>query len=231
MKKGMKFKLLVASMLLSIGTFSQELKPTKTHAKLNVIVTNKDGTIGKGDAITFTSKTSGESFSGVTNNEGKFSILVPKADTYTVKYKSFGEDDEYTELEIPDIDKLINFDFEIIYELPKIYTLENVHFDTGKSTLKSSSFKALNNLAEVLKNKPDLRIELSGHTDSDGSEESNQVLSQNRAEAVKNYVVKKSGIDPSRIIAKGYGESKPVATNDTAEGKQKNRRTDVEILD
>ncbi|MBL4624342.1 MAG: OmpA family protein [Flavobacteriales bacterium] len=225
----MKLKTTLFALLIATISWAQALEPTETEALLNINVKNESGTPGVGDEITLTGKTSGKSFSGKTNEEGKFSLLVPKGETYTVKYKSFGDDDEYTDLEIPNADGYINFDFTIVYELPKVYTLDNVYFDTGKATLKPSSYKALNNLAEVMKNKPALKIEVAGHTDNDGSEESNLKLSQARAESVKAYV-SKQGVEAERMIAKGYGESKPIATNDTVVGKQKNRRTEVRIL-
>ncbi|RMG83732.1 MAG: OmpA family protein [Bacteroidetes bacterium] len=221
--------------LLNINLFSQEkeeeLQPTLTHAKLNVIVTDhQDNPSSGGDIIILTSKNSGETYSGITNDNGRFSILIPKGQTYVVKYKGFGQDEEYTEIEIPNADALINFDFVIKYELPKVYTLENVYFDSGKSTLRPESYKALNNLAEVMLHKKSMKIEIAGHTDSDGDDEANMKLSQARAEAVKSYLIKK-GIEAERIVAKGYGETQPVASNDTEEGKQKNRRTEVRILE
>jgi outer membrane protein OmpA-like peptidoglycan-associated protein len=219
---------------LTINSFAQsgedDLQPTLTHAKLNVMVTdhNENPSSG-GDIIILTSKTTGETYSGITNDNGRFSILLPKGETYIVKYKGFGSDEEYTEIEIPDADALINFDFVIKYELPKVYTLENVYFDSGKSTLRPESYKALNNLAEVMLHKKSMKIEIAGHTDSDGDDEANMKLSQARAEVVKSYLIKK-GIEAERIVAKGYGETQPVASNDTEEGKQKNRRTEVRIL-
>ncbi|MBD3637402.1 MAG: OmpA family protein [Crocinitomicaceae bacterium] len=106
--------------------------------------------------------------------------------------------------------------------------LRNVFFDTGKSTLRPESSSELDRLVKLLKDVPSLKIELSGHTDNTGSAQGNITLSQNRAEAVMNYLVNK-GISKSRLTAKGYGSSKPVATNDTAEGRQLNRRTEFEI--
>jgi outer membrane protein OmpA-like peptidoglycan-associated protein len=82
---------------------------------------------------------------------------------------------------------------------------------------------------EVMTLKPNYVIEIGGHTDNVGKDESNITLSQNRANAIKQYLVKK-GINADRIIAKGYGESQPIATNDTDEGRQKNRRTEIKII-
>jgi outer membrane protein OmpA-like peptidoglycan-associated protein len=77
---------------------------------------------------------------------------------------------------------------------------------------------------------PTMKIELSGHTDSDGSDTYNQKLSENRAKAVVDYLVKR-GIKAERMVAVGYGESKPIDTNETPEGKQNNRRTELKILE
>lgn len=106
--------------------------------------------------------------------------------------------------------------------------LENIYFESGSSDLKESSFPALNELADnlsVIENVSEIKI--SGHTDNIGKEEDNLKLSEARAKAVSNYLVKR-GIDKNKIIFVGYGSSKPIATNDTDEGKEKNRR--VELL-
>lgn len=82
---------------------------------------------------------------------------------------------------------------------------------------------------QLLKDVPTLKIELSGHTDNTGSATSNQSLSQDRAQAVVDYLVSK-GIASNRLIARGYGSDRPVASNDSAEGRQENRRTEFEIV-
>lgn len=105
---------------------------------------------------------------------------------------------------------------------------KNILFNTGKYTLKSSSFKGLNDVVAIMKDNPDMLLAIDGHTDSDGSEEMNQTLSDNRANAVKNYLVSK-GIDESRITATGHGELKPIASNKTAAGKAQNRRSELTL--
>ena len=80
----------------------------------------------------------------------------------------------------------------------------------------------------MLKNNPDKKIEIGGHTDNVGSDEKNQVLSDNRANSVKAYLVSK-GVEESRIAAQGYGETKPIADNKTAAGRQKNRRSELTL--
>lgn len=106
--------------------------------------------------------------------------------------------------------------------------LRNVFFDVGKSTVKAESNSELDRLVKLLKDVPGLKIELSGHTDNTGSESMNLKLSQDRAEAVVNYL-KGKGIAANRLTAKGYGSSEPIATNDTADGRQENRRTEFKI--
>ncbi|MEM9024452.1 MAG: OmpA family protein, partial [Bacteroidota bacterium] len=106
--------------------------------------------------------------------------------------------------------------------------LRNVFFATGKADVTSASFSELDRLVQLLTDVPGLKVELSGHTDNVGSESLNTKLSQSRADAVRQYLVKK-GIAAGRLTAKGYGSSKPVDTNKTAEGRQNNRRTEFKI--
>ena len=108
------------------------------------------------------------------------------------------------------------------------YAAQNIYFATGKFTLLSRSFKGLNEVAEILKSDPALKLVIDGHTDDVGSDESNQKLSEDRAASVKEYLVKR-GIDESRLISNGYGETKPVADNNTAAGRQKNRRVELNL--
>lgn len=108
-------------------------------------------------------------------------------------------------------------------------TLNNVFFDFDKSELQPESFVELDKLADLLKKNATVKIEIGGHTDNKGDTKYNQTLSQKRAESVVNYLVQK-GIDKARLSAKGYGETQPVAPNDTEENKAKNRRTEVKVL-
>jgi len=87
----------------------------------------------------------------------------------------------------------------------------------------------LNDLVEVMKLKPAMVIEIGGHTDNTGSKEINLKLSQGRADAVRNYLIQK-GIPATRVTAKGYGDTQPVADNSTDEGRTKNRRTEVTVI-
>jgi outer membrane protein OmpA-like peptidoglycan-associated protein len=106
--------------------------------------------------------------------------------------------------------------------------LENIYFDTGSDNLREESIQELDRLYDIMAQST-LIIEIGGHTDDVGSDETNMDLSQARAEAVVNYVIEK-GISSDRISAQGYGETDPRATNETAEGRQENRRVEVKVL-
>jgi OmpA-OmpF porin, OOP family len=210
-------------------TFAQILKPTETEVLVRVTVTNFENQPRANDLIIFTGVKSKKVFSDTTDVSGKFSILLPKGDTYKILYKEFTDSTDYSEFEIPGTAGKFTSELTIQVEPSKVYTLDNVFFDTGLSTLKPESYKALNDLFEVLKMKPTMIIEIDGHTDNTGTAELNQTLSQNRADAVRNYLIKK-GIVSSRLTAKGFGDTLPVADNSTDEGKAKNRRTEVKII-
>lgn len=107
--------------------------------------------------------------------------------------------------------------------------LRNIFFDTGKSTLRKESTNELARLHKLLSDMPTLKIEISGHTDSKGSADLNQKLSEARAKAVVDYLIK-AGIPSDRLTYKGYGKEQPVASNESEEGRQLNRRTEFTVL-
>lgn len=110
-----------------------------------------------------------------------------------------------------------------------VFILDNLHFEFNKSDVKEELHKELDALYNFLSTNPQIRIEISGHTDSWGSDEYNLQLSQRRAEVVKQYLIEK-GIDEDRLMATGYGEKMPIADNETDEGRELNRRTEIKIL-
>jgi len=100
-------------------------------------------------------------------------------------------------------------------------------FDVDKSDIKPASAPTLEQVAKLLKDDPALKLEVAGHTDSTGDKDHNAKLSEDRATAVMQSLVKTYGIDGARLQAKGYGDSKPVAPNDTEDGRAKNRRVEL----
>ena len=111
------------------------------------------------------------------------------------------------------------------------FTLKGLHFDTDKAELKTGLgyFKELDLVADVLIKNPDVKGEVQGHTDNVGNAEYNQNLSERRAASVKEYLVSK-GIAAERLVVKGYGLTLPIASNDTKEGRAKNRRVQLKEI-
>ncbi|HPI18894.1 MAG TPA: OmpA family protein [Candidatus Kapabacteria bacterium] len=107
-------------------------------------------------------------------------------------------------------------------------TVNNIFFDFDKYELKNASNNELNRISEILKEYRNYKIEIAGHTDSVGTKEYNIILSQNRADAVKNYLIRK-GIENNRIHSKGFGNEFPVESNQTEEGRAKNRRVEIKF--
>jgi outer membrane protein OmpA-like peptidoglycan-associated protein len=110
-----------------------------------------------------------------------------------------------------------------------IIRLVGLSFDVGKSEIKPGHFSLLTKVQNAINTFPGCNISVEGHTDSHGSDVLNLSLSQERADAVKAYLLANMSLDPSRIEAVGYGESNPIANNETAEGRAKNRRIDIVI--
>jgi outer membrane protein OmpA-like peptidoglycan-associated protein len=229
------FFILLFSSTIAILT-AQTLEPTLEKALLEVTVSNMSDQQLPNEIVSFTSTKTKEVYKGHTDENGKFSILVPVGDTYEILYKNIYKDVKYSNLTIPSDDKIYTVNVQLRYYPAKTVILENVEFDFDKASIRPSSYKTLNDLAEVMNIKKNMKIEIAGHTDSKGSEEYNKKLSQERAESVRKYLILK-GINGSQVTAKGYGSSEAIAPNtnsdgsDNPEGRQRNRRIEVHILD
>jgi len=164
---------------------------------------------------------------------GKYTVTLPPGKNYAL---TAGAQDYFFHSEnfvIADtsIHEVIHKDIELQpMGIGAKIVLNNVFFDSGKSQLRSESFAELNRLVNIIKQYPNLKVEISGHTDSRGSLAFNKRLSQQRAQAVVDYLVE-NGVNLAQIEAKGYGPSQPRADNSTAEGRQLNRRVEAKILD
>ncbi|MFZ6000146.1 MAG: OmpA family protein, partial [Bacteroidota bacterium] len=184
-----------------------------------------------------------------TGNDGKFLFRVYENENYTL----IGETDGYLvkrqlyttrgkSVPLESLKELItNITLDTILVLDrleknKIFVLNNIYFELDQSDIRPDAARELDKLVELLNDNPEIKIEMSSHTDSIASNSYNMALSQRRAESTVAYLVKK-GIDPQRLVAKGYGESKPIARNtnrdgtDNPEGRQRNRRTEFKILE
>lgn len=210
-------------------SYAQNLQPTDDMALITVHVKNFKGMPSIGDKVSFKSKKNGKIYTGVSTRDGTFQILLPEGDSYIVLVMGFEMDNTNNIFTVPENPGPTTGTYTITYELPKVYTLSNLYFDTGKATIRKDSYESLSNLAELMKRKSLMVIELAGHTDNVGSAESNQKLSEARAQSVKQYLVSK-GVPAMRVIAVGYGQTQPIATNNSEQGRQQNRRTEVKIL-
>jgi OmpA-OmpF porin, OOP family len=214
--------------LLASSLVAQTLKPTDKMALLKGTVTNFKGKPLGNEIIMFSNDKTKAVIKVNTDASGKFEALVPVNATYSLKYKNFTADMDYTKMAVP-ADKEATYEVQIKIDPPKDFILDNVYFESGKSALKPVSFTALNDLVEILKLKNTMVVEIQGHTDDVGKMEDNMKLSQERADEVRKYLVAK-GIKDDRISAKGYGPTMPIADNATPAGKAKNRRTSLKVI-
>jgi outer membrane protein OmpA-like peptidoglycan-associated protein len=124
-----------------------------------------------------------------------------------------------------------NLNLELIkVKVGKKVVLNNILFETGKSVLTPGSYMELNRLLNIMNENPQMKIEISGHTDKTGTEPLNFKLSEARAKAVVDYLIQK-GIDRSRMEFRGYGSLQPISDNSTVAGRSKNRRVEFKILE
>jgi len=165
---------------------------------------------------------------------GEYKIVLPYGQKYSMRAiaKDFiaeGDNIDLTQ-KAKGFQEIIGKELKLARIEPgTVIRLNNIFFDTGKSELRPESAPELDRLVVNLNENPKMVIEVQGHTDNTGSKEINAKLSQDRADAVREYFISK-GIEPDRIGSKGFGEGKPVATNDTDEGRQKNRRVEFVIV-
>jgi outer membrane protein OmpA-like peptidoglycan-associated protein len=162
---------------------------------------------------------------------GKYEQEVPKLGWYLLTASASGYLNANDSVEIVS-DELTPVTKDLFLqpiEVGLTVRLKHIYFDFDKTTLKKESFVELNKVVDFLKKNPSVEIEISGHTDNKGSDEYNQNLSQGRCESVMTYLVGQ-GIEDFRLTPHGYGESKPIDTNDTEEGRANNRRVEVTVV-
>lgn len=162
---------------------------------------------------------------------GEYQIILPSGSFYSYRAAASGY---YAVSENLDLKELTEYKeiVQNLYLVPiqtgEVIRLNNIFFNTGKWELKSESFMELNRVAQLLKDNPSMAIEIAGHTDNVGKDDFNLTLSGNRAKAVADYIVSQ-GIVAERLSSRGFGKAKPVASNDTEEGRKENRRVEFTI--
>ncbi|MBA3679789.1 MAG: OmpA family protein [Bacteroidetes bacterium] len=167
------------------------------------------------------------------SSTGKYLVTLPSGKNYGIAVKRDGYLFHSENFNIPDNAAFQEFTKDVALkkiEIGSTIVLRNIFFDFDKATIRPESANELERLIKLLNDNPSLKIELGSHTDSKGSDDYNWKLSESRSKSVVDYLIGK-GIGTARLVAKGYGETKPIDTNETDEGRQNNRRTEFKILE
>ena len=168
----------------------------------------------------------------ISDSTGNYTAKLPEAKVYGVEIHAAGYLYYLDVLNLSRASNLekINLNFYLRrVEVGTKVVLENIYFETGKAVLRPESFDALEQVSRFLENNPGIRLEISGHTDNTGSLRINQRLSRERAKAVVDWLISQ-GTSPEKLEYEGYADTQPVAPNDTAEGREKNRRVEFKVV-
>ncbi|MEY3631728.1 MAG: hypothetical protein RL408_1282 [Bacteroidota bacterium] len=213
---------------------SQESDPVVLLS--GTVLNQKTGKVPDDASITYEDLSTGKTLGQAKPdpNTGKYKLVLPYGKNYGITANAKGLIPTSINLDLSTVrGRYIELDDRDLSMVPLVKgntaTVNNLFFDLGKATLKPESEPELKRILQVMKDNKSLVIEISGHTDNTGSDEINNKLSLERANAVKDNLLK-GGIDTARIRTKGYGKSKPKADNATEEGRQINRRVEIEIL-
>ena len=173
------------------------------------------------------------------NKDGNYTFVIERGKNYNISFEADGYLFQSININVPMKAEYSEIKKDILLDKIAIgvkITLNNIFFDSGKSLLRKESGIEMEKVILLMKQHPEVRIEVSGHTDNKGNDKVNQKLSQDRAQSVVNYIIK-NGIDKKRLIAKGYGKTQPVVPNNRPdgspdpEGMQLNRRVEMKIIE
>lgn len=232
------------------GATASKIKPTKTEAAMKFIVVDKDKGPIPGVVVSLTAPNGQKYYTEETDSEGYAEVLVPVGQKYELVYLSLGRRDIAATVPVSDepnqnVKLTLRYKFhappppvrtaaapavapDTAAEEPR-FVLDGVEFDVGKATIRPESLPRLDNVVEYMTHKESSRIEISGHSDNVGNPKANKALSEKRAQACRDYLTSK-GIEGTRIQAVGYGDERPIAANETEEGRQQNRRIEAKEL-
>lgn len=224
-----KFFALAMSVLVGFGAaFARDLVPNKTHAVLNVTYTNYDDVPQSHKKLTFVGQNNPKNKLVITTDQyGEASFHIPREETYTILCESLTGPFECGNT--PYVSKTASSGGITVTFDDTRAELTGVTFKAGSAELVPTSLKTLDAAIAGLTRNPKALVEIQGHTSSEGSDELNDRLSQERAYSVKDYMVSK-GISEGRLKANGYGSSQPKADNSTEAGRKANRRIELVVL-
>ena len=167
-----------------------------------------------------------------TDENGHYLITLPVGKDYVlnVNRKNYLFYSDHFSLPYNQVDTSFYVDIPLQpIETGASIVLKNIFFDSKKWELKPGSQTELNKVVQLLNDNPALKIEITGHTDNIGNPADNLILSENRAKSVVKYLIA-NGIAPGRLMSKGYGETRPIAPNNSEENRAQNRRTELKVL-
>ena len=214
--------------LVVAPVFARDLLPNKTHAVLTVTYTNNDDVPQGHKKLTFVGQNDPQKKLTVTTDaEGEVTFHIPREETYTILCESVTGPFECGTT--PYVSPTASTGgITVVFDDTRV-ELKGVNFKAGSAELEPESIEILNAAVAGIKKNPQARIEIQGHTSSEGDDQFNQTLSEQRAYTVFLYMVDK-GIDRGRLSASGYGSSQPKASNSTEAGRKKNRRIELRVL-
>jgi outer membrane protein OmpA-like peptidoglycan-associated protein len=213
-----------------------QIRATDTEAAVRFFVVDKAKGPIKGIVVSLTDPSGKVYYTGETGSDGYAEVLVPIGRSYDLVYLSLGRRNVAAKVNVPNQPRQ-NLKLTMRYQrediavgdAPPRFVLDDVQFSSGKATLTPESSARLDTIVEYMTHRPSVRIEISGHTDDVGKKAVNQKLSQQRADAVRAYLVA-AGIDESRVESIGLGDQRPLVPNDSPENRQKNRRIEAREL-
>lgn len=219
--------------LYRLPLFSKEVKPDPVIIVEGVV---KDAETGKPlqSSLEYTNLTTNtqEGIGRSSVIDGSYKVVLPYGNNFSIGARLPGYYSENLNLDLSKVGEFAVVKKDILLRPIKaeaVIRLNNIFFETAKAVLLPTSQNELDGLIRILAENPSMKIEIRGHTDNVGSDASNQTLSENRAKAVVDYLAGK-GIASGRLVYKGFGESSPVAGNETEEGRAFNRRVEFRII-
>ena len=229
MKKSSFVSIALALSLAPLSSVcARDLAPNKTHAVLNVTYTNYDDVPQPKKKLVFVGqKNPKKKVTVTTDSEGEATFHIPREETYTIFCESLTGPFECGTTPYVSMTASTG-GITVVFDDTRA-ELTGVTFKVGSAELEPTSLKTLDAAIVGLKKNPKAKVEIQGHTSSEGDDSMNQKLSEERAYAVLQYMVLK-GIDKKRLTASGYGSSQPKADNSTEAGRKQNRRIELRVL-
>lgn len=215
------------------GERPSEIQATATHAAMRLFVVDPETGPISGVVIKMIAPDGSAYYTRETDSHGYAEVLVPVGQRYEIEYLSLGRRNTTASVNVPEGP---NQDIRLTMRYrrrrpasqagPAGIVLDGLLFASGSARLDPASYPRLDRVVEYMTHRPSSRIRIEGHTDNVGNPQRNLRLSEARARAVRDYLVA-HGIDASRIEAVGFGDQRPIASNDTEEGRQQNRRIEA----